>query len=292
MKTIRWMIPVLAILGVAPAFGQAAHSMPPDPYDPNNNQPSSQVALPASNDYPAAEVQAVPMARAQAAAAYVHFVNSHDALTNVINELKGDFEYSADYLAAERAEKTAYEHYTAERDRVLKDLEQDAQYVALKSLSADLDNRLAGLKSHPQAEINQAEVVATAQLKLAYAMRASDMEASALKADSSFQEAKAQFIDVSQKLTDMRGRFQRTYKRDQKYVIARKDFDDAKVASAASSAMLDGAIDARNIAMYYAYWLHRYDPNTYRYYAYPTVYDGYGVYGSNYSFYPGYGRYR
>jgi hypothetical protein len=289
MKTVRWVISVVATLGVDGAFGQN-HPMPPDPYDPNTNQPASQVGLPANNDYPAAEVQAVPVARARAAAAYTQFTNARDALTSVFNGLKGDFDYSADYLAAERTEKAAYDRYTTERDRVLKSLAINPQYKALKGLSADLDNRIAGLKSN--ARVDQSEVIATAELKLAYSMKATDIEASALKSDASFQEAKARFVDASDKLTEMRGRFERNYRRDQKYAAARKDFDDAKVAAAASSAMLDGAVDARYIALYYAYWLHRYDPNTYRYNAYPTIYDGYGVYGSNYSFYPGYQRFR
>jgi len=268
--------------------------MPPDPYDPHpaqaqqapakaaDNTASNQPALPAANDYPAAEVQAVPAARARMAVARSEFDDAQSGLHLLIDQLKEDFEYSADLSAAMRNEKAAYERYINARGRVINQLTGNVEYRTLRNLCKDLNDRLYNLKANPEA--NRSEIIATAELKLAYATKVSDMESDAIKSDSATQDAKTKLVDASSKVSDLRSAFQRSLRRDQKVVAARRDMQDARVARVASSAMLDGAIEAREIALDYAYWLHRRDPYTYRSIgnAYDPYYDsGYGVgYGS------------
>ena len=257
--------------------------MPPDPYDarqaaqPVNDNHAAQPALPAANDYPAAEVQAVPGARARLAAARAQFDDAQSALHLLIDRLKEDFEYSADLSAAMRAEKNAYDRYTAARDRVLKQVAADSEYRTLRNLCKDLNDRLFNLKANPTA--NKSEIIATAELKLAYATKVSDMESDALKADSPTQDAKSRLIDAAAKTADLRAQFQRSLHRDKTVLAARREMQDAKVARVAASAMLDGALEARDIALDYAYWLHRRDPYTYRYIGNSYLDDLYGGYG-------------
>ena len=92
-----------------------------------------------------------------------------------------------------------------------------------------------------------------------------------LKGDSAVQDAKTKLVDASGKVSDMRSAFKRSVRRDPKVALARRDMDDARVARVTSSALLDGAIEARDIALDYAYYLHFHDPYTYRYS--PNYYD-------------------
>ena len=280
-----------------------ARPMPPDPYDANQHQQpvagavppgntdpaTSSVPVPAANGYPAAEVQAVPIAKARAAAARVHADQAQDSVHWVVDQLKEDFEYSSDLVASVRAEKSAYDRLNAARDRVLKQVAQDKEYQTLRSLVKDLSDRIEVLKS--RKETNKIELLASAELKLAYATKVSDMENDALKADAEVQTAKANLVDASTRVSEMRASFQRSVRRNEKFVSARKDWQDARVDKVATAAMVEGALDAREIALRYAYWLHRYDPYTYSggvSNGYPIYIDnGYG-YGSGIN-YGGYG---
>ena len=260
--------------------------MPPDPYDPGQPRAlkaqevaAPQPALPAPNDYPAAEVQAVPAARARVAMARAQFDIAQSGLHQLIDQLKEDFEYSTGLSAAMRTEKAAYERYISARERAVRQLSDSVEYRTLRNLCKDLNERLYNLKANPEA--NRTEIIATAELKLAYATKVSDMESDAIKADSATQEAKTRLVEASGKVSDMRSAFQRSLRRDPKVALARRDMDDARVARVTSSALLDGALEARDIALDYAYYLHFHDPYTYRYS--PNYYDSYG-YGIGYGY--------
>ena len=275
-KSLAVVVGILLTAGVQAQMRQ----MPPDPYDPGHAaHPAANVlqaapaaqqpALPAANDYPAAEVQAVPAAVARAAMTRAQFDNAQSDLHQLIDQLKEDFEYSADLSAAMRNEKAAYERYTSARQRVIRQLNDDVGYRTLQNLCKDLNERLYNLKANPEA--NRTEIIATAELKLAYATKVSDMESDAVKSDSAVQDAKTKLVDASGKVSDMRSAFRRSVRRDPKVALARRDMDDARVARVTAAALLDGAIEARYIALDYAYYLHFHDPYTYRYS--PNYYD-------------------
>jgi hypothetical protein len=282
---------VLAMLATKVIAQQRA--LPPDPYDagqamqhPVNTAPiSNQPALPAANDYPAAEVQAVPAARARVALTRAQADNAQSALHDVVYQLKEDFEISADLSTAMRNEQAAHDRYNQARDHALAHLNDSAEYQTLKDLTADLNEKLFNLKANPVA--NKAEIVATAQLKLAYARKLSAMEANALQSDSAVQDAKTKLVDASAKISDLRAQFQRNVRRDPKMLAARKDYQDAQIARATSTALLAGALEARDIALDYAYDLHIHDPYTYRYN--PTYYDPYYNYNYGSGYATGYG---
>jgi hypothetical protein len=220
------------------------------------------------------------MARARLAVARARYDDAQTGLHQLIDNLKEDFEFSADLLAAMRNQKAAYELYTAARDRVMTQVVATQDYQTSKKLYDQVNSKLEELKDNPIA--NQAEIVATARLKLAYAKALGTMESNALQADAATQDAKTRLVDASAKVSDLRAAFARSLRRDPKVLAARQDFQDARVDRAAAAALYDGALEARDIAMDYAYDLHRYDPYTYRYTG--NYYDPYYDYGYGYNY--------
>lgn len=266
--------------------------MPPDPYDPQQaaayppttTNPAATAQLPSSNvtDYPAAEVQAVPVAMAQLAHARAVFSLSETNLQRVVTQLREDFEYSSQLVTAVRGQKMAYDRYLAAQNHVLATLQEEPQYQALKHLRDDLEKTLGLLQGNPTA--NKSRIEATAAVQLQYGTKLSQMEADAFLADKDVQDAKAQFLDASNHLADLRAQFERSIRRDATFVAARNQLDDARIQRTTSDALLVGAVQARDIAVDYAYSLHQYDQ--YRYlsagglgWEYP--YGGYG-YGYGY----------
>jgi hypothetical protein len=107
------------------------------------------------------------------------------------------------------------------------------------------------------------------------------------------QIAKGNLVDASARVSQMRNDFQRSIKRNDKFVAARQDYQNARVEKVASASLAEGAIEARNIALTYAYWLHRYDPYTYSggvSNGYPIYFDGgYTPYNAGFGYGYGYG---
>ena len=156
---------LLGLSLAAQSFAQQIHNLPPDPYDPQHTAASAaqQPALPAANDYPAAEVQAVPMARVRLAVARAQFEDAQSGLHQLIDQFKEDFEYSADLGAALRNQKAAHELYEAARDRVMVQVNADSDYQTSKNLYDDLSEKLENLKDNAAA--NKTEILATARLR-------------------------------------------------------------------------------------------------------------------------------
>jgi len=304
------------VLPASLAFGQTAPTrpMPYDPYDPTTHsqrrdqQQANQGAYPAGQDrapdarddqhgpfggsdrggmsggynqtgpedYPADEVQAIPPARARAVFARAQYDRSQRALHNVVDQLRANFTSSNDMLDSVRAEKQAHDTYDAERKRVLDRLAQDEEYRLLKKLSGDLKKKLELLNDNPRE--NYEDIVATAAVRLNYGTKITQMESDALAGDQTVVNAKKQMTDAGLRVAAMRQAFERTIRRDEQFLAARNAMDDAKIAQLTSDAYLQAAVNAREIALDYAYWLRRWDQ--YRYagssYGYPYPYYGYG----------------
>ncbi len=194
----------------------------------------------------------------------------------VVDQLKEDFEFSSQVLTAMRGKQMAYDRYAAARDRVLGKLQSQNDYRTVKQLRDDLANTLDELQANPSG--NRARIDATAAVKMQYGTKVSRMESDALLADSNVQDAKAQFVDASNHLTDLRAQFARSIRRDSVFVAARDQLEGARIQRDTSLAFLDGAVQAANIAMNYSYSLHQWDE--YKYLsaggAYPYDVYGYG----------------
>jgi len=283
---------ILAV-GISRA-GAQTRPLPPDPYDPHamtspapqqgamNAQAPAQNSYQGPSDYPAAEINAVPVAKAQQTVAHAVYDRARTALYNTVDNIYEDFHYSPQFQAALRDEKSAHEAYGVARDRALASLMVDSRYRALKDLAAQMSRKLEDLHEHPQQ--NREEILATASVKLDYTSKMSEMESDALAADTNVKQARTRLVEAGTRVADMRGQFKRFAKRDATFVSARNQMDDARIAFLGADAYFQYSTTAATIALDYAYWIHRYDP--YNYYPWGSVTNGY--YGGFYGSYPSY----
>jgi hypothetical protein len=238
-------------------------------------------------DYPAPEVQAIPMAFAHTVTARAEQDLMQDDLRSTVDRLREDFNYSPAMLAATKEQGQAFDAYDQARRSVLEKLSQDPTYRAMISLVVSLKEQLDADRPGPKATEAQLErVLATATLKLSYASSASAMEVAALAADADVMQTHARLLEAADKVAAMRTDFERSIRRSPEFLAARRNLDEARIARLTAEAFLDGAIDARGVALDYAYYLHRFDQSSYAqsavsYAPYPFVYGyGNGVYGN------------
>ena len=249
-------------------------------YNPANRNSQS--------DYPAAEVQTVPIAMARAATARAVQDQVLNDLHVTVDHLWEDFDYSGSMISLRKEVDSAYLEYDDARRKALETLSNDPTYRAMISLVVTLKNKLeserpAAAKPLPE---DLERVMATATLKLSYASSASAMEAAALAADDRVQQTRARLVLAGQKAATMREEFARSVRRSDEFLAARRSFDDSRIARITAEAFLDGAIDARDYALNYAYYIHRFDQ-----YSYSPALLGSGLYyGAGNGFYNGVGR--
>jgi hypothetical protein len=242
-----------------------------------------------SNDYPAEEVRAVPGARAQAVRARLEHERAQTDLHRWIDRSWDDFVNSKDYLDTTANERQRQEAYNRERDRVIKRLQDDSNYRALRDLIADISAKMERERprSSSMAAVNtdaMEDMLALATVKLGYMSQLSAMESAALSADRGVQDARTALLESGARSRELRRGFERRIRRDENFLANRGRIDDLRINKIVASAFLESAINARNIALDYAYYVHRWDQykySQYGIYSYP--------YGSGYS--PYYGAY-
>jgi len=277
------------LFSITASLALAASALAQQPAQPADDHR----AMPAANsssygDYPATEVQAIPGARANAVKARLEMELIQTNLHRWIEHAWDDFLHSKDYLSAANDEKKAQDEYTRERERVLKKLNDDSSYRALHDLVADLHDKIEREHDRPKALASSEfealdQMMALATLKLSYASAQSAMESAALNADKSVADARTKLIDAAAKTREMRRGFDRGVRRDPEFLAGRNRYEEARINRVVSSAYLESAINAREIALDYAYYVHRWDQ--YRYSS-GGYYDPY--YGNSY--YTGYVR--
>ncbi len=219
-----------------------------------------------TNDYPAYEVNVVPGARANAVRARLEMEQIQTNMHRWIERSWDDFMHSRDYVDAAATEKKAQDEYARERERVLKRLRDDSNYHALTDLIAETSERIERERPRDMAKANQMALdnfMALATLKLGYASTLSAMETAALSADDGVKNALNKLRDTAGKTRDMRSGFQREVRRNPDFLAARARYDDARINRVVASAYLESLLNARCIALDYAYWVHRWDQ--YRY---------------------------
>jgi hypothetical protein len=259
---------LLAVINTGMVFGQAAQTP-----DPATQQPGAQQAPGSYHDYgsgyPAPEVETVPMAYAHTVTARAEQDQMLTDLHITVDRIREDFNYSPEMIAATREQDAAYLAYDDARRRVLENLSQDPTYRAMISLVVSLKHKLEDERpgAKPMEE-DLERVLATATLKLSYASAASAMEVAALSADSDVMQTRARLITAGDKVGQMRADFDRQIRRNPEFLAARRSLDEARIARLTAEAFLDGALDARSVALDYAYYLHRFDQ-----YSYAPVYN-------------------
>jgi hypothetical protein len=282
----------LAVAGAISCSSALAQSVPPngpgscDAPAQNAGAADSSQQKPYQNyasDYPAPEIQAVPVALARAVATRQEQDVMLAELHSTVDRIREDFNYSPEMIAATHQQNEAYEAYDAARDRVLDRLSADPTYRAMISLVVTLKQKLD--EQRPAAKPTEEDLerlLATATLKLSYASAASAMEVAALSADSDVMQTRGQLLLVANKINAMRADFERQIHRNPEFLEARRNLDNARINRLVADAFLTGAVDARSIALDYAYYVHRFDQYSYSpisYPVYPYAY-GYGYGGS------------
>jgi hypothetical protein len=273
-------------LAAAPAFGQA--TPPPSSSDQPASSTMAGTGSSAGNpyhgyasDYPAPEVQSVPMAFARAVNMRAEQDQMLSELHATVDRIREDFNYSPDMVAAVREQNSAYLAYDDARRKVLEKLSADATYRAMISLVVSLKHKLEDERPGPRpTEEDLERMLATATLKLSYASAASAMEVASLSADQDVMQSHARLLEAADKVGALRADFERQIRRNPEFLAARRNLDDARIGRLTAEAFLSGAIDARSVAMDYAYYLHRFDqysysPSAYGFSPYPYGY-GYG----------------
>jgi hypothetical protein len=229
------------------------------------------------NDYPAEEVRAVPGARAQAVRARLEHERAQTDLHRWIDRSWDDFTNSHDYLDTTANERKSQDAYNRERDRVLRKLQDDSNYRTLKDLIADLSAKMERERPRSISAANSdsiEDMLAMATVKLGYLSQLSAMESAALNADRAVQDSRTALLDAGTKSREMRRTFDRKLRRDPDFLANRGRIDDLRINKVVAGAFLESAINARNIALDYAYYVHRWDQ--YKYSQYGIYADPYG----------------
>jgi hypothetical protein len=236
-------------------------------------------------DYPATEVRAVPAARAAAIKAKWEYWRAKDNLYQTVDFLREDFEDANSTRTAKDAQESAHGELDTIRARVLGKLADDPKYKALRTLRDQADEQVQQLRTDHSTP--PAQVAAAAQVKMDYARKLSEMEHDALLNDSAYRDAKARLTVAGQDVARMRTAFNKGIRRDPEFRDARRDWEDARIDYAVATTYRDNVVEARNIALTYAYNLHYYDYYKYLHmgsYGYP--FNSYGGYYGGYNYSP------
>jgi hypothetical protein len=213
-----------------------------------------------SGDFPHQEVMAVPMAHAQEAASRWIQWEAESNLQGVVDEIREDIEQSTDMADAMGQERFAYVEFDEARVAVLQKLADDPTYRATQRLVTQITQAIATQKkADPPSPEDQQRTQALASLKLTYAANLSAMEAVAMAQDPRVQETNQRLVAAGRKLADLRAKENHDVRRDEQFVTAKRAYTDSIVAHMAADAYLNSMVEARNIAVDYAYYIHGWD---------------------------------
>jgi hypothetical protein len=124
------------------------------------------------------------------------------------------------------------------------------------------------------------DVVAIATLKLRVGSDAREMERDVLEDNEKVRQAKAELVNASRRVAELREGFERSLRKDEDLRQVREELEEARIARLTTATYLKGASLAAREALDFAYYLHRYDYYRYRSpysYGYPYRYPYYGV---------------
>jgi len=216
---------------------------------------------PEASDYPAFEVQSVVPARAQAAAARIEHNYARTEMYRTVDQVREDLARSPGYRATVYERERAARAYETERNRVLSRLWRDEDYLALVNLRDRLTQNIANLRE--QKNVDAAELVAHAELKLEYSRKISAREAEALSQDEPLKRSYQTLLAAVGKLQAQEAEMDYAARRDESVVAARTRLQQATVQRVATATHEKAAAHARNIALDYATYVHRYDQYKY-----------------------------
>jgi hypothetical protein len=243
-----------------------------------------------NSDYPASEVHDAVDANARTAFARAQYRRAQDALNAAIRDMQYNFEHSAEMADALKAEQRAWEDYVAARNAALRSVVSDPKYQANVAEKNEMTDRIAEARGSYDVtlastssraavvavdQMKMKEIVNLAIVKLNYAQVATDMEVAALKNDSKVADARGRLMSAGARVQSMRDDFDRKVRASQELAAIRNKIEDSRVALITAEAYRNGAVEAANDALDYAYYKNRYTYN-YNTLGYPYDY-GYGA---------------
>jgi hypothetical protein len=225
-------------------------------------------------EYPSSDIHTAVEANARAAFARASFRRMQDSLTAAIRQMQYNFDHSPELMEAQKNEQRAWEDYVAARNSAIKNVVNDPKYQANLALKNDMGEKIAEVRSAydtPRAKqsriadrIDQSkmkQLVMLATVKLDYAQVVTDMEVTALKADSGVSDTRSKLMAAGARVQAIRENFERTTRNSPDLAALRSKIEDARIALITSEAFRDGAVEAANQALDYTYYKNRYGSN-------------------------------
>ena len=230
------------------------------------------------SDYPAAEVQAIPAAKARAAIAKMELLRAQAELNRGTRAAVRGFDKSDDVTKATNEQQQAYQQYQAAREKALQPLRDDKEYQAAQVMKDEIGKKIADkhAEATPDKPVSMSEIFPLAWLKLNYSMRMTQRESDALRHNAEVNDARNKLASATNRVTSLRTRFDQDLREDPDLIAARRAVFDQKVAMVAAQSYLAGLREARGIAIDYAYFVRRHNP-------YRVM--GYDPYGFNSRYY-------
>lgn len=236
-----------------------------------------------NGDYPTGEMHEAVDANARTTFARNQYHRLQDSLNSAIRLKQYNFERSPELTDALKQEQQAWQDYVSARNAALRSVVDDSTYQANISLKNEMGERIAETRAEFQdtrlptdrkaaAAVDRArmhELITMAMVKLDYAQVATDMEVTALKSDSKVTEARRRLMDAGGRVQALRNDFDLKLRNDQELASLRGKIEDARIAFITAETYRNGAVEAANQALDYAYYKNRY--NGY----YPAGYTGY-----------------
>jgi len=208
-------------------------------------------------DYPAFEVRAVVPARVLAAETRMQHIYARSNMYRTVDNARAKLARSDAYVAAVAERERAREAHATARAAALAHLSSDPEYAALTQLRDRLGFQLLDLRESVSSD--RAQVVATAKLKLEYSNKISDRQAAALANHPGMQRTRDELVAAGKRVTDLEAEIDLAARESPDVIGARAQLQQATINRVTAAVNEEAATHARDVALDYASYVHRYD---------------------------------
>lgn len=269
-------------LGTSGVLGQDRAATRPDvgrleASGPETARPGNSVSSPYWNEgrrstdsdvsSPSAEIREVPAARAQAVHARYSWYQAQTDLYNTLRLKIQEYNSSPEYKAALLEQSEAWDAYALARTKTVEGLIKDPAYSANQMLREKLSNQIADAYEAPRPDTSA--IHAMSSLKLNFAAQNRKLETSLLDRDTDYKSAQQHYRAAAAKVRELDEKRAMMIATDPTLSAMRQAIAQAHIDTMTTSAYLDSALRARDIAIDYA---NERDRIRYRY-NYPGIYD-------------------
>ncbi len=278
---------VVSIVLLATAVATAAPSTKPN--DASGPADKPQVSSPYWNSPDRAAsvtqlvsdtVQAVPAARAASVDARWRYFQAHNELQRLTGNFTRTFEQSQPLRDAQRALDEASNRYQAARASALESVWSSDSYQAALKINDGLTQQI--VEEHGEKAPDDDKIRSLAESKLQFIGSSRLREVRALADSEEFQSARRNYVEAAERVRSLRQQFENEMRESIDLADLRKAKQDTLVRRLATQAYYESSVDAREIALDYAYYSRnrdRYTPgNAYDYsYGYNGYRTGYPI---------------